>query len=342
MSYAKNKRLLREYIRQSLLNEDMGGFGGGDMGGPYGMDYTGGDQSKLAKVFLTPFTDVVKTATGKAKEVSTKAQTVAKVAIEAIATSVIPVISSDFDRIFDEEKQQIDKLRSEYKDVYDRTWTAIQDNDIMAAAFAYAPSAMVTAAAIKNAPIPVMNTLNVLTGGKLDGFIEKMKKKLKLGDEQKMTDRDTGSSPFESRTVAGKLLHEKLDIAASLQQKKIKELIAANPKVQRMSQEAKTTVRDSLEKLYDRLRRITKAATIDELETILGEKIDGSDNVKKLQGNERQDVEKMIVQSVLQGAKSLYAKNIEKIIKSSIEAGVPEDHPLIDDYKKALQKIKAA
>src|SRR5690606_12308728 len=155
-----DERLIREYIRSILTEDDFGGLDLGDMGGPGGMDFTGGDPKKLYNIFVKPFTDVVLTAAGKGKEFSSKVQTFAQTAFEALATSLIPVLSSDYDRIFAADKERIDKLRSEYKDVYDATWTALRDNDVLAAAFAYAPTQMITLGALRNAPVPVLNTLN--------------------------------------------------------------------------------------------------------------------------------------------------------------------------------------
>lgn len=334
------KELLKEYVSQILKEDDFGGFGG-DFGGPYGMDFTGGDQSKLAKVFITPFTDVLDTAAGKGKEISTKAQTLGKVAFEAIATSLIPVLSSDFDAIFDADKQQMDKIRGQYKDVIDRTWTAIKDNDILSAAFMYAPAAMITVATARKAPVPVLNTINVLAGGKLDSFISKVKNKLKLGDEKKMLDSDSGPGLPESKKRIKPVLNEKLDIGKILTQQKIKDVIQSNPMVQRMEKEARASTRGTLEKLFDRLRKITAAKSVEDVGRILGKQPPGLEKLRQLPDNERQQIEQAIVRSVREGAKSMYVKHLQSVVKAAIEAGVPEDHPFVTDYSAALKKIQA-
>lgn len=337
----KNNKLLREYIEHVLLNEDdFGGFGG-DFGGPYGVDFTGGDQSKLAKVFVEPFTDVLKTAAGKGKELSTKAQTLAKVAFESIATTLIPVLSSDFDAIFSEDKRQMEKLKAEYKDVYDKTWTAIKDNDVLAAAFMYAPAAMITAGTARKVPVPVLNMINVLAGGKLDSFISKVKKKLSLGNQRKMLDTDTGPSPFESLYKNNNnLLVEKLDIGKILTQPKIKEIINSNPMVQRMEKDAKQATRQTLEKLFDRLREITNAQSVVDIGKALGKNVPGVEKLNQLEGNQRNEVEQALLRSIKQGAKSLYERNIQAVITSALKEGVPKEHPFIADYSQALKKIK--
>src|SRR3990167_1642756 len=116
-----SEKLLREYIRELLAEND--GHAGGDGGAgavmamgagmsPYGMHF--GDGNDLYKIFIKPFTDVVQTTVGKTKELSQAAQTLTKVAFEAVATSLIPVLSSQYGEIFKKEKIAMDKIRKQY------------------------------------------------------------------------------------------------------------------------------------------------------------------------------------------------------------------------------------
>ena len=186
-----HKDLLKEYIK--LLAEDEGGLGfdmGGDMGGPGGMSF--GSQEDLMKVFVNPFLDVGKTVAGKTKELSQRAQTLAKVGFEAAMTTLLPFLASDYQQIFAQEKQELETIKSQYKDVYDSTWTAFKDNDVALTAFFYAPKAMITVGAIRNAPIVATKMLSVLTGGSMDQFLGKVAKFFKLGDTKKPLERDFG------------------------------------------------------------------------------------------------------------------------------------------------------
>lgn len=341
-----DEKLLKEYVK-SIITEDDGGFGGfgGDMGGMYGMDFTGGDQSRLAKVFITPFTDVLKTAAGKGKEISTKAQTVAKVAFEALATTLIPVLASDYNSIFADEKQQIEKLRSQYKDVYDRTWTAIKDNDVLSAAFMYAPAAMITATVARKAPVPVLDTISILSGGKLDGFVSKVKKKLQLGDEKKMDDKDSGSFEEAFIAVGGTLILEKskkkqADVGKILTQKGVVSALQSSPIVQRMQASGQAAIRGTLEKLFDRMRDIQSAKSVQELGSKLGKQIPGVEKLQQIPEQERAQMEQALLQSAKEGAKKLYISQLQATVQGAVKAGVPEDHPMVRDYQTAIAKIK--
>ena len=98
------EKLLREYVRSSLMFEDDGGY---DAMSPYGTSFGSGQD--LYNIFIKPFTDVVDTAAGEVSKASVKVQTAAKVAFETVATTFIPFLSSDYDDIWDAEAQQIEK-----------------------------------------------------------------------------------------------------------------------------------------------------------------------------------------------------------------------------------------
>lgn len=328
-------------MKKNLINEE---FGGGDFGGPYGLDFTGGDHSKLTKVFVGPFTDVFKTAAGKGKEVSTKMQTLGKVAIEAVATTFIPQLSSDFKEIFDKEHEQLGKLRNQYRDVYDRTWTAIKDNDVLAAAFAYAPAQMITSAAARKAPGPVLDVVNIMAGGKLDGFVSKIKKKLKLGGEQKILSSDSGPGPMEARVVHGKFIiteksDGKFDVGKALSQDKVKKIIQANPTVRNMEQASRSIVKQGLETMFDNLSSLASSKSVQELEQKLGKKFGLEKQLQNVPEGERKQFEQTLLHTALRGMKDVAIQHLKTVVKASLGGGVPSDHPFVVDHKKAMSKI---
>ena len=190
----RGKKLLRECIKETLLSEDMGGDYAGlgldpMAGSPYGAHFASGDQ--LYNIFIKPFADVVGVAAGKTKEVSVKAQTLLKVTFESVLTTLLPIFKDKYEEIFASEKQKIDQIKSEYADVYQATWDAFQDADVMIAAFMFRPDLFITAQFAKKAPRAAAEILSVLSGGSLDNILRGI---LKGGGERKRGHRGTSDS----------------------------------------------------------------------------------------------------------------------------------------------------
>jgi len=325
-----NDVLLREYVRR-VLREDYGGF---DSSSDMGIDFTGGDPKKLYNVFLQPFADVFSTAKHGVEKLSNRLQTVGKVAFEAIGTTILPGMSSDYDKIFKDEKEQLSKLKDKYRDVYDRTWKAVKDNDILAGAFAYDPTSLITSKIAKESPKVVVGLLNTLTGGKLNNYVEKLKKK-----NSKKNDFDFSqlSALFSSvKKHESRIIGESSEIDS-----RVADMIKDNPKIQSMKDDARKIVRSSLEKMFDAVNVIGKAQTVDDLMKVVGKNIPQLNAVKKLKDPERSQVESKVVEAVKAAMKNFYVKKLNDQIKSAFESGVPREHVMIDDYHQAMQKIKA-
>lgn len=335
----RDRDLLREYVKSVIAEDSYGGFDvGAGADGPYGASF--GSGKDLYNVFVKPFTDVVDTTVGKTKELSTRAQTLAKVSFEALATTIIPVLGDDYESIFANEKQELDKLRAQYKDIYDATWTAFKDNDVVSAAFLYAPAAVITAKAAQQAPIQTVKLLNVLAGGKLDGFLKKVVNKFKFGDTKKPLDRDSGEGLPEGRILE---LHKKASsFGEILAQRGVKQAIEQNPKVSQMQDSARQVVNGSLQKVLKSAQAVTSAKSIEDLQRKVGHKLKGADDVAKLPDEERQRLEAVLLPSLKKSALSMYVKGIEDQIKQAIKGGIPEDHPFIAVHKELLAKLKAA
>lgn len=193
--HLKNKyetQLLREYVRIAL-NEDYDGGGGGS---PYGMAY--GSPDEMMSTFIGPFTDVFKTAVGKTKEVARKTRTLLSVSFQALISTFFPFIGADYKSIFEEEKADIEKIRSEYKDVYDRTDKALASNDAAMLAFMANPGVAMSAWAVKQSPKVIKGTLSAITGGVSDNIYDGAVSAAKGADNWAMTD-DSGSSGGSSR-----------------------------------------------------------------------------------------------------------------------------------------------
>ena len=351
--------VLREYVR-TVLNEDDGGgdaYGGFDLSsniGPYGISF--GSSKDLYNVFVTPFTDVVKTATGKTKELSVKAQTVAKVAIEGVLSTIIPVLSADYKKIFEKEHQELEKIKSQYKEVYDATWTAFKDNDVAIMAFMYKPTAIIGAKIAQQVPVQTVNLLNILAGGKLDNFFSRVKKAFSLGDTVKPLDRkgpdfgkeptgggwDTGMGGIGMESViredgSGK---KKQNLTSVLNQKGIKQAIESNPHVQKMESAAQTAVNNTLKLVVDRARAVASANNVDDLQKKIGKKFPGSEKLAQVPQEQRAQAEATFMKNVKESVKLMYVKGLEQQVQKATAAGIPKNHPFISAYAQTISQIK--
>lgn len=333
-------KLLKKYISQILRESDD--YGGFDMSGnagdsPFGASF--GSEKDLYNVFVKPFTDVAATAAGKGKELSQKAQTLAKVGFEAIATSFLPFLQDDYEKIFAKEEEAITKLKSQYKDIYDSTWTAFRDHDVLTAAFMYAPAAMITAKIAQQAPIQTIKVLNVLTGGNLDGFLNKVLKVLKP-DTKKPLDRDSGEGmPMEG--IIRELHKKQIDIGKVLTQKKLKQAIDDNPKTTKMRTDAKEVLESSLNQVLKRANAISGATSIQDLESKLGTKLKGTDKLQQVPANERQALEQNLIKGLKKSAISMYIKGLTQQVDKAEKQGVPAEHPYVVLIQGVISKLKS-
>lgn len=321
--------LIRTYIR-NVLNEDYEGLGDG---GDFGLEF--GSPKKLYQTFLEPFADVFSTAAGKTKELSIKLQTLGKTAFEAIGTTFLPTMKSNYDKIRADEKIAMDKIKSQYADVYKRAWDAIKDHDILAAAWMYDPTSMVTSTVIKHAPTQVFNLINVLAGGALD----KLKNKAKKNNDKSSFDMNVFNKIFSG--LGGDKKHEGLIREGVELNDKIAELINSNPRAMQMMADGKKVFRSSLERMFDDANAVKKARSIDDLQKALGKQVPALQKVASLQEPERSQVEQKLLQACRSSTVAFYVDMLKKQAKAAIEAGVPKDHPYITDIKDAIARISS-
>ena len=169
--------LLREYIRNSLLlSEDYdGGFGSYDLGYGMGMMYGTSDYNALVDTFITPFTDVFKTAVASAKMVTVDAANLLRIAFRAAITTIIPFIGARYDDIWSERDSKINAIKSEYKDVFDRTDAAFSGADAKLLAFMIDPATFLAGSALVKSPAVIKDVLSVASGGFFDTFFDDAK-----------------------------------------------------------------------------------------------------------------------------------------------------------------------
>ena len=343
------ERLLREYIRAVLSEDDSGGVYS-DLASfdattnPYGMSY--GDGKELCHIFLEPLTDIFKTAAGKGKELSQRSQTLLKVTFEALATTLVPFLQDSYSEIFEREKEQLGKIRTEYAAVYRANWDALQDNDVLLAAFLYSPSSFITQRLAKQSPKVVINLLSILTGGSLDPWLEKVKRAFGFDDdedaEKPAKKASHGGAPMNA--FEG-LMREEADGQPTLEQvlasDKVKAKLQDSDVVRKMEQRGQQLVRGTLTKVYKQAEAVMKANNLQALQKVTGKPIKGLDKLHQVPQQERGRMEQQLLAATRKGMISFYVKQLGGQVKQAREAGVPDEHPFITAYHTVISKVKA-
>lgn len=361
--------LLREYVKTVLNEDDAGGNpaygGGGDIGlgagSPYGVSFGSGQD--LIDSFITPFVDVFKTAVGKTKEITRKASTVLWVALQTVLTTLIPIYGYNYSDVFDKEKQDIEKIRSKYKDVYDRTDKALASSDAGMLAFMANPAVVLgakfAAVATPKAAEEAKDLLSAATGGFSDSAIDSVASAYKkagrwaVGDAGEIAPSKGPGKKTPSAMFGEAQLHEKagkkspMTLSKVVRSKKFLNHVFASPEAQAMQKQAQAIYKRTLKEVYDQAEELLKSTkTVEGLEKAAKGKIKGDmkskvDEVKKLPPEEKKKAEEMLVKGVKKAMKEFYVKNLTDHVKKVMDAGIPADAQYVKDYKSVIQKIQS-
>jgi hypothetical protein len=364
--------LLREYIRGIMLQEFDGGGGmvsdlgaysaggigsgvgayGGDMGGPMGMFGAGwgSSSSDLKRAFFDPFADVFKTVFGKTKEVVRSAKTLFRVIFETLATTFIPFVTDSYEEIFEKEKQDLEKIRSEYSDVYERTNQAFSSGDAGVLGMVFAPGAAFGAALASKGPGVVKGLLDVVTGGSFSDDGPRLGAKRSGGGRG---GKGGGPSAFfrDNYTRTGNRLYE----ADDQDQKAQVEKMIQDPKVlnaikQKLKPLAAQIIKVKQEKLNDSVkmaRSVVTAKSAKDLEKVISSK--GTDALKKeilkTKGMEKATPEQ--IDSFISELPKKSGQMLQNVfvlpIKSEYEALKKQKAPaeLLSMYEKAIAEMNS-
>lgn len=356
MKSQRSKRILREYIREILKEDD--GYGGMigasyDMM-PYGSHFA--SQDALYSTFVKPFVDVVQVAAGKTKEVSKRAQTLFKVSFEAFMVSIIPWLTTEFKEIFDEEKDALAKIKSEYNDVYEATWDAFRNNDIALCAFFAYPGYVMTGLAAAKSPGSALHLMNVLSGGSLATTVKGIKNAYKKSGGGYSAPHGPMSpsggyvaDPMPGGFFGEGALHEdgkgkkkkKLPpIGQVVTNKKLVAMALESDRARKLQAVSREIIKKTLSNVLQQAEAVLTAKSIQELETKLGKNVKGSEKLNNLKPEERQQLEAQLLSNVKKSMVLFYVKNLQAQVKVAIEAGIPKDSPFVSDYAEVIQKIK--
>jgi hypothetical protein len=317
---------------------------------PMGMEFVGRDQ--LFNIFVGPFVTAIGHTTGKVKEISASAITVLRVAFEAVATTLIPWLQNDYAEIFNNEKEQIEKIRSEYGHYYQETFDALHHDDVLVAAFLYKPELFMTNALVKRAPKAVAQTLSVLSGGLLDKALDNVlnSKEEKSSKSKKFSKPSGGGTTdmwYES-LIREKSKEKKNDDVADdddllvklVNNEKVKKIVANSDQTKKLTKVGHQIVDGTLNTLEQHANSIMSVKSAEELQKKMGKQIPELDKLSKIPEQERQKAEQQLLQSVKKSAKEFYTKQLSLQINRAIESGLQQDHPFIKTHEATLTKIK--
>lgn len=358
---AKNVKT-EAHAKRRLIEDEGGGFdyasGMGEM--PYGMHF--GSPGQLYNTFVKPFVDVGKTAAGKTAELSARAQAAAKVGFEALATSVVPILSSDYGKIFANEKQKIDAIKQRYADVYSSNWSALGGNDVMVASLMFAPWAFLTAALVNRSPGAALALVQVLGGGNqgIERFVSQAqavygdtKGKTNAGAQfwNKREEARMDTMSFEGLVFVGYVLAEDADasdgkkkrppLSDLLTSDRLRKALQGSPVVQRMQRDGQQIVGATLHTVLTRAQGIAKAKTVDDIERAIGKQVPQLAQLKKLPPGEREQAATEVLKRVKTAALKFYADGLKKQAETAISAGVGRNNPYVRAYVKTIKSIDA-
>lgn len=124
----------------------------------------------LARVFIEPFTDVLKTAKyGLEKNISNIFGNIRKVARQAAYAAMFWVASEEVTRVGKEENKKIEEklnsLNSKYADVLKRNWDTLRTRDVAGLALMFNPALTIGAHVALKSPALALGLLEILSGG---------------------------------------------------------------------------------------------------------------------------------------------------------------------------------
>lgn len=341
---SKEHRLLKEYVK-SILSEDeyssMIGAEGADS--IYGVHY--GSDSDLFNTFVKPFTDVIGIAKGKTKEMSQRTITLARVAFQTLASTFIPILGTNYKKIFENEKEKLDQIKSEYKEVYDSAWGELKKGDAAMMAFFCFPGPILAGKIAKGAPKATLNLLSILGGGELEPLISKIKSKFSASDSSSEPKKKSKKKPND--LIFGESLLREVDeneqkLANVVTNSKVINKVLNSTNAKKMQQEARGIVQSTLQNVYDSAKAALSIKSIDEFQKKFG-KLDDKNlkQLDQLEATEKQKVEAQLLSTMKKSAKDFYVKNLTSQVEEAIKSGIPESSGYVDMYKKTIQKIQS-
>ena len=309
-----DQELLKEYISVLLEQETAVQQEG------YDWWYAGTDVLGLGKKkgFLTPFFNVAKTALAGLLDVGVHVVGLIKTVIGAVRNSVIPFVKKDLDAINQETKARSEKIRQEFKDVYDHTDRIIQGDDFQVLLFALNPAAYLVGKAADIAKTTIDKTK-----------ISEPSVKAAKSKTQQLLD-----ALLENKTEVKKLISERATKAQVI------DAVNSGEKAKELLGVSTAALAARLKSVVEKVNAFAAIESLEELQRTVGKDLKLK-SMEKLKPEDRKTTE----EEILDSARDEYIANMVGQLKtelSAIEAiSNNRAQKIANAYKRAIADLNA-
>ena len=360
--------LIREYIRNIILNEDDGGDYGGTIGGGLagatgiGMDIVSNDV--IDRTLFKGWRDLFKTATSAAKSLTASAICVTKMAFDTAVNTIIPWYKEDYKKIFAKHQEAQNRIRQQQAPVYNSIKQALSSNDdFLVSAMFYDPtqffnttlknpSAFVTGVGIAKAPDALASIWDVLSGGgmlkqAIENFyagkdLPKVKDSLKNSLSKNVYSSIFGNADFKESFIR-KNYHQKLH-EASENDAKLAIQVLTNPNIVKMvlnSSEVNKFIQAQQKVYNDTFQQIIKTVQ----EAMNAHSINDFANITKEQfeiptDQMPQDDQRRLLEDIKKTIKKMYVDALSTEM-AHVAKVAGDDNDLTKAYQKTINVIEA-
>jgi hypothetical protein len=361
----KNERLLREYVKTILKEEDfvsgMDSNGGGY--DPQSRDVHGaisfGSGKDLLGVFgIKGIINAGQVALGSVKEIARRGLTLVPVLFGIITTIVFPWIGVNYAGIFEREKQDVDKIRAQYKPANDAVNALFGNADVKMLTFMASPGTLIAAQTAILAPKATKMLLSAVSGGYSDKLFSAGISNALLGSEK----NNSNSKKEEARAYRKSFLFELNDENLNIDNKE--RSLLSDPTFIAKCLQSKTSISDEMKKNARAVINSTLQEVIDEatdviknsntLDAVINslkkysenkqvpkEMSEQLDNLKKLPQSDRTVAERSLLSQIKKSMKEIYIKGLESRIKESLDIDKNGEGFFVAAYKEAIDMIKS-
>ena len=270
----EQERLLREYIESILLEYEGDDYG---YGGSSGYADLGGGSG-----YFRGFERIFKVFIGKSKELMQRVKGAVSLTLEAVAGICLPFVNAEYGKILEETNKNVASVRKEFQKVYDSSSEVLGKKDAQFLMFMVNPTQWITGKFLETAPDVAVDVLDTATGGKMTGFLGKVK--TAVGYAAKGAALHSGYTNLNSSMhYHGDRLSEDKDgeksgidkekLAEILRNPQVIDFIKNNPNIQKMQTRARQVIDKEIEDMVELAASINGVKTLDDLQKVTGKKV---------------------------------------------------------------------
>jgi len=304
-----NNKILREYVRtvvaesdESVIVEDAWG---GDFG--FGGDWMGPLTNKLLGVgkegggLLGPFLDVGKTALAGVLDVTNRVWGLLKVTLTAVTNAVIPWWDRSYDNINNLTKDRSKKIRSRFQHVFDRTGSAMENDDFKTTMLLINPAGYLLAKAAE--------TVGPKAAGAGVEAQARVEKKLSMLQDLLVTFTGVGkvvATPTENKLVRYNkdLILERADASD------IKRAVEESQLADEMQQAGIEILKARLKDIINDVNKIEQIDSLDQLQSLMKKDFKLA-NVDKLEDKDEDEAKAEILNTAKRDYKKMHSAALE-------------------------------